>query len=81
LKALQEEMERKRLEEMKAAKKDLTDLHAKGLQTAEEMQEEAKKLISVALGTDEEKAEEVIEKAEENKRKRVKNRKEELMAK
>jgi hypothetical protein len=30
-------MERRRLEEMKAAKKDLTDLHAKGLQTAEEM--------------------------------------------
>jgi len=61
LKAMQDELERKRLEDLKAAKKDLTDLHAKGLQTAEEMEEEARRLIATAMNTDEEKAAEIIE--------------------
>jgi len=30
-------MERKRLEAMKAAKKEIADLHARGLETAEQM--------------------------------------------
>lgn len=66
---------------MRDAKKDLADVHAKGLSSQEEVDAETRQLISAGTGTDEQAAVEVISKADEDRRKRLEERRAAMKAK
>lgn len=81
MKAMQEKAEQERLQAIRDAKKDLADVHAKGLSSQEEVEAETRKLISTGTGTDEQAAAEVITKADDDRRKRLEERRAAMKAK